>query len=299
MKTIPKGIKIGHAQNEFTGVTAILCEDGCVAGVDVRGGAPGTHETDLLSNEKAMQKIHGVALCGGSAYGLGAVAGIMQYLKEKNVGFEIQDKVVPIVSGAVIYDLNDAEYRYPDFNMGYEAAVNAAEDNIQTGNIGAGTGARVGKVRGVKHSQKSGLGISSVKIGGITVTAVAVVNALGDIYDGENIIAGALDNKGKFLDTEKTILEGDYLRLIMGTNTTIACILTDAKLNKIQANKIASIAHNGLARAIRPVHTDYDGDTVFCMATGKKRVLNFMLLQVGAVKAMERAIVDAAGLPQQ
>lgn len=291
---IPKGIKIGHHGNEFTGVTVILCEEGCIGGVDVRGGAPGTHETDLLHNEKEMQKVNGIALCGGSAYGLGAIAGVMDFLRKKNVGFKVESKVVPIVSGAVIFDLTDKEYHYPDFEMGYNAAENASEDNVISGKVGAGIGATVGKIRGFKNSDKSGLGIATVKVGGITVTAVIVVNALGDIYNHNNeIIAGAKDNKGNFLNTEKTILDGDYLRLIMGTNTTIGCIITDAKLSKVEANKIASISHNGLARSIRPVHTNYDGDTMFCLATGKKKVLNIMLLEVGVVEAVMLAIEDA------
>lgn len=294
VKTIPKGIKIGHASNEFTGVTVIVCEDGCVGGVDVRGGAPGTHETDLLHNEKAMQKINAIALCGGSAYGLYAISGIMDYLRKKNVGYKVESKVVPIVSGAVIFDLNDKEYHYPDFDMGYKACENAIEENIISGKVGAGTGAMVGKVRGIKNADKGGLGIGTVKVQGITLTAVIVVNALGDIYNHKGeIIAGAKDNKGKFLNTEKTILDGDFMRLVMGTNTTIGCLITDAKLTKVEANKLATISHNGLSQSIKPVHTDYDGDTMFCLATGKKKALNFMLLEVGAVEAVRLAIEDA------
>ncbi|HKL74157.1 MAG TPA: P1 family peptidase [Clostridia bacterium] len=293
-KTIPKGIKIGHAADEFTGVTVIVCEEGCVGGADIRGGAPGTHETDLLRNEKVMQKINGIALLGGSAYGLGAIAGIMECLRKKGIGYKVQGKVVPIIPGAVIFDLNDNKYHYPDFEMGYRAVENASEDNIVSGKVGAGTGATVGKVRGIKNAMSGGLGIASLKVQGITLTAVVVVNALGDIYNHNNeIIAGALDNKGNFLNTEKTILDGDFIRLVMGTNTTIGCIITDAKLTKVEANKLASISHNGLAKSIRPVHTDYDGDTIFCMATGKKKALNFMLLEVGAIEAIQLAIEDA------
>lgn len=294
MKLIPKGIKIGHEQNDFTGVTVIICEEGCIGGADIRGGAPGTHETDLLKNEKMMQKVNAIALCGGSAYGLGAISGIMEFLRLKNVGYKVEGKVVPIISGAVIFDLNDKEYHYPDHNMGFNACQKATEENTASGKLGAGTGAMVGKVRGLKNADLGGLGIASVKVQGITLTAVMVVNALGDIYNhaGE-IIAGAKDIKGNFLNTEKTILDGDFIRLVMGTNTTIGCLITDAKLTKVEANKLASISHNGLAQSIKPVHTDYDGDAMFCLATGKKKALNFMLLEVGAVEAVRLAIEDA------
>lgn len=291
---IPKGFKIGHAQNEFTGVTVVISEEGCVAGVDVRGGAPGTHETDLLHNEKSMQKINAVALCGGSSYGLSAIAGIMEFLKENNIGYKVDGKIVPIVCGAVIYDLNDKDYHYPDKEMGMRAAEEAKEDNILSGAVGVGTGATVGKIRGIKYSSKSGLGIATVKVQGINVTAITAVNALGDIMNqnGE-IIAGARDLKGNFLNTEKCILNGEYMRLLMGTNTTIGCIMTDAKITKAEANKLASTAHNGMARTIHPVHTDYDGDTLFVMASGKKKVINFMLLTVAATEAVSKSIVNA------
>ena len=258
---IPKGIKIGHAQDNFTGISVIISDEGVVCGVSVRGGAPGTHETDLLKSEKAMQKINAIALCGGSAYGLGAIAGVMEYLKENNIGYKINDKIVPIVSGAVIYDLNDKEYHYPDKEMGYSACKNAKEDNDISGKVGAGKGATVGKIRGIKNASESGLGIATVKVQGITITAIMVVNALGDVINPETrkILAGAKDNKGGFLDT---------------TN-------------------LEKISHNGLAKTISPVHTDYDGDSLFVLATGKKKVFNNMLLQVGAVEAVGQAIINS------
>lgn len=293
---IPKGIKVGHAQNEFTGVTVILCEDGCVGGVDCRGGAPGTRETDLLHNEKMMNQVNAVVLSGGSAYGLESACGVMKYLREKNKGFKTGDKIVPIVPAAVIYDLMGEGYNYPDSAMGYEACKNAT-DKPEFGCVGAGKGATVGKIRGPKNCDKGGIGAATVVINGVTITAIVVVNAFGDVIDSEtgNILAGAHDRSGKFLDTEKTILDGKLLRLLLGTNTTIGCILTDAKLDKVQVNKLASIGHNGYARSIRPVHTDYDGDTLFAVATGKKRVLNFAMLSVGAVKAVSLAIENAVG----
>jgi L-aminopeptidase/D-esterase-like protein len=292
---LPDGFKIGHADDDATGVTVIICEKGAVAGADVRGGAPATHETDLLRPEKMMKKINAVCLCGGSAYGLGAIAGVMEALREKKIGYKIGAKVVPIVCGASIFDLNGKDYRYPDKKFGYDAAVSASDNNISRGKIGAGKGATVGKIRGVKNSSPSGLGIASVKVCGCILTAVVCVNALGDVYDCDTneIIAGAKDKNGNFLNTEKAILDNNYLRLILGSNTTVGCLITDAKLSKTEANKLASICHNGLARVIRPVHTDYDGDALFCMSSNKKPSVDFVLLEVGAVEAVSRAVNDA------
>ncbi len=294
MITIPKGVRIGHAHNEHTGVTVILCEDGCVCGVDCRGGAPGTRETDLLHNEKMMNIVNAVVLSGGSAYGLESACGVMRYLQQHNKGYAMGSKVVPIVPAAVIYDLNGEGYDYPDIEMGKKACENAT-DKPEFGNVGVGRGATVGKIRGLRNCDKGGIGAATVVINGVTVTAVVAVNAFGDVIDHETgkILAGAHDRSGAFLDTEKTILDGKLLRLFLGTNTTIGCIITDAKLDKVHANKLASIGHNGYARSIRPVHTDYDGDTLFAIATGKKRVLNFAMLGVGAVKAVSLAIENA------
>lgn len=290
---IPKGIKVGHAQDEFTGVTVILSEKGCAAGVDVRGNAPGTRETDLLRPEKAVQKINAVVLSGGSAYGLAASCGVMDYLRERNIGHRMPNKVVPIVTGAVIYDLNSKEYRYPDLKMGYEACENAVKCP-EFGQVGVGKGATVGKLRGVKNSCKSGVGAYTVKSAGITVTAIVCVNAFGDVTDADGkIIAGAKGKNGQFIDTEECLINGSIGKILFGGNTTIGCILTNADLDKLHCNKLASISHNGLARSIRPVHTDYDGDTLFCMATGKVPVLNFAMLQAAAVKATENAVRNA------
>ncbi len=286
---IPKGIKIGHWQDEYTGVTVILSEKGVVAGADVRGGAPGTRETDLLRPEKAVQKINAVVLSGGSAYGLSSCDGVMRYLREKGCGHKMGNKVVPIVSGAVIYDLNDKDYHIPDSESGYKACLNASENPL-FGQVGVGKGATVGKIRGVKNSCKSGLGAYTVKVAGVTVTAVICVNALGDVVDKDGkIIAGAKGKDGKFINTLDCLLNNRFGTLLFG-NTTIGCILTNAKLDKLQANKIASVAHNGLAKSISPVHTDYDGDTLFCMATGKVPVLNLVLLQTAVVEAVENAV---------
>lgn len=290
---IPSGFKIGHYDDEYTGVTVILSESGATGGVDCRGGAPGTRETDLLHNEKMMQKVNAIVLSGGSAYGLASTCGVMEYLRQKGVGYKSLGKIVPIVCGAVLYDLNQKEYHYPTAEYGLKACQNASKTTV-FGNIGAGKGATVGKIRGIKNACKSGIGAATEKVLGVTVTAIVAVNAMGDIVDDEGkIIAGAKGKNGEFIDTEKCLAEGDVLKLAFGTNTTIGCILTDAKLDKVDVNRLASISHNGLARAIRPVHTMYDGDTMFCMASGKRPVANLAVLQSAVVHATERAIQNA------
>ncbi len=290
---IPSGFKVGHFDDEFTGVSVILAENGAVGGVDCRGGAPGTRETDLLHNEKMMPKINAVVLSGGSAFGLASTVGVMEYLKNRGKGFRSMDKVVPIVCGAVLYDLNQKEYHYPTAEYGVKACENASK-TIDFGNIGAGKGATVGKIRGLKNACKSGIGAATVKVLGVTITAIVAVNALGDVVDDSGkIIAGAKGRNGEFVDTEKCLANGDALKLLLGTNTTIGCVITDAKLSKVEANSLASISHNGLARAIRPVHTMYDGDTMFCMASGKRPVANLAVLQSAVVRATGRAIQNA------
>jgi len=291
--SIPSGFKIGHYDDDFTGVSVILASDGAVGGVDCRGGAPGTRETDLLHNEKMMQKINAVVLSGGSAYGLASTVGVMEYLKEQGKGYRTMGKIIPIVCGAVLYDLNQKEYHYPTAEYGFKACQNAAK-TLDFGNIGAGKGATVGKIRGLKNACKSGIGAATVKVLGVTVTAIVAVNAMGDVVDETGkIIAGAKGRKGEFIDTEKCLASGDAMKLLLGTNTTIGCVITDAKLSKVEANSIASISHNGLARAIRPVHTMYDGDTMFCMASGKRPVVNLAIIQSAAVEATRQAIVNA------
>lgn len=292
--TIPKGFKIGHYDDDYTGVTVILSPKGAVGGCDCRGGAPGTRETDLLRPEKMMDKVNAVVLSGGSAYGLAASCGVMEYLRERSIGYKSLNKIVPIVCGAVIFDLNQKEYHYPTAEYGLKACENT-DKPLHFGNIGVGKGATVGKIRGLKYACKSGVGAATVKVAGVNVTAIVAVNAMGDVVDGNgDIIAGAKNKDGGFIDTEKCMADGSFLKLLLGTNTTIGCVLTDAKISKVEANKLASISHNGLARAIRPVHTDYDGDTMFCLSNGHKPVVNFALLQAAAVQATEQAIRNAA-----
>jgi L-aminopeptidase/D-esterase-like protein len=289
---IPDGFKLGHYNDEHTGVSVILC-DGAVGGVDVRGCAPGTRETDLLRAEKAIEEVHAVALCGGSSYGLQACCGIMEWLREKGVGYKMGDKIVPLVAGAVIYDLKGDSYHYPDMNAGKAACDNASDRPIR-GKVGAGKGATVGKIRGDAFASEGGLGIATVAVGAATVTAVVVVNACGDVRDADSgkILAGAKANDGSFIDTAGCIVNNDFMKLMKGGNTTIGCIMTDAKLTKLQANKIATLAHDGMARAIRPVHTDFDGDTLFALSSNKVDA-QFMAVGVAVEEAVARAIADA------
>ncbi len=298
-----KGIKIGNAQNleGGTGCTVIICEEGAWAGVDVRGGGPASRETELLKPVNMVEQIHAVMLSGGSAYGLAAGDGAMQYLENKGVGFDVGVAVVPIVCGASLFDLvvGDPKCR-PDKAMGYEACVNAEKNQPEEGNAGAGTGASVGKFLGVERMMKGGLGIYAAQIGTVQCAAVVAVNALGDVVDVNTgkILAGILnEDKTELYGTEKVMFEEiDRNRNVFSGNTTIGCIITNAKLSKAQANKLASIAHNGFARAIRPVHTSVDGDTIFVMATGEAEVgqdaLGAMATEVMA-RAINRAVLKA------
>lgn len=293
-KKIPAGFKVGHAANDRTGVTVVLCDEGCVGGVDVRGCAPGTRETDLLHSEKAIERVDAVALCGGSSYGLQACCGVMEYLRENGAGYKMGDKIVPLVAGAVIYDLKGEGYSYPDVRMGISACEAATDSQVSCGKVGAGTGASVGKIRGDAFSSEGGLGVATVMAGGAAVTAIVVVNACGDVYDvdTQKIIAGAKANDGTFLDTAGCIVNGNFNRLMTGANTTIGCILTDAKLTKLQANKLATLAHDGMARSIRPVHTDFDGDTLFALSSNRVDA-QFMMVGVAAEEAVARAVNNA------
>ncbi len=292
------GIAIGHAQNEAagTGCTVILCEAGASAGVDVRGGAPGTRETDLLDPVNHVEKIHGVLLGGGSAYGLDAAGGVMAYLEERGVGFDVGVARVPIVAGAVLFDLNcgDPKTR-PDKAMGYEACLNTARP-LRQGSVGAGTGATVGKMLGMEKAMKGGFGSACFKLGELLLGAVVAVNCLGDVVDPKSglIIAGACcPESGKILDCEASLLENYQSGFDpFKGNTTIGCIISNARLNKAQAEKLAGIAHNGYARSIRPAHTQFDGDTIFALGAGEVEA-DLNLLGVLAARAMEEAVLNA------
>ena len=295
------GIKIGHAQDieGGTGCTAVICEQGAFAGVDVRGGGPASRETELLKPINMVQQIHCVMLSGGSAFGLAAGDGAMTYLEEKGAGFDVGVGVVPIVCGASLFDLvvGDPKCR-PDKAMGYEACKNSDSDaEPAEGNVGAGSGATVGKFRGPEFIMKSGLGIYAVQIGDVQCAAVVAVNALGDVidYDTHERIAGMLNStKDGIGNTVEAMYEeiGKAKNVFTG-NTTIGCIITNAKLNKDQCNKLAQIAHNGYAKVISPVHTSADGDTIFVMATGEVEVGPDSLGAL-ATEVMARAINRAA-----
>lgn len=270
-----QGIKVGHEQNfdGMTGCTVVICDKGATTGVDVRGSAPGTRETDLLKPEKLVDKVHAVVLAGGSAFGLDATSGVMKYLEEKGIGFDVGVTKVPIVCGAVIFDLNIGDYTIrPDFNMGYKACLNASDSEKRQGNIGAGTGATVGKILGPEYTMKSGLGSASIKIGDLWVGAIVSVNSFGDVYDYKTneLLAGVIDGKNRrLLDSYNIMKEKNVSPGFSMKNTTIGVVATNAILNKAQANKVAEMAQNGLARSINPIHTMLDGDTVFAMSTGK------------------------------
>jgi len=283
------GIRVGHVDDReaLTGCTVVLCEKGAVGGVDQRGGAPGTRETDLLRPMHLVQKVHAIVLAGGSAFGLDSATGVVRYLEEKDVGFDVRIAKVPIVPAAILLDLGigRSDIR-PDAEMGYQACMRATEDPPQEGNVGAGTGATVGKILGDIGSMKSGIGTASVEIGGgAIVGAIVAVNCFGDVLDpatGE-IVAGARTTKvgpvqiggdEPFADTQavmKSLAGKTILRFAARTNTVIGVIATNAQLSKEETNYIARMGHDGLARVVRPAHTLFDGDTLFALSTGTKK----------------------------
>ncbi len=291
---LPDGIKIGHANDDYTGVTCILT-DKAVGGVSVRGGAPGTRETDMLRADKSQGFVDAIVLSGGSAYGLEAACGVTDYLREKNIGFTVGDKIVPLVAQAILFDLNTpGEYHYPDKAMGRRAAENAKTEDIEFGSVGAGKGATVGKILGPAVACKSGIGGATVCFGDTFVSAIVAVNALGDVYDHRTgkVIRGATMN-GSFVDTEKMLLSGAFAAMMpRGTNTTIGCVMTNAVLDKASVNKLAAAAHDGLAMSIRPVHTDADGDTMFALSSGDKK-LELSVLMALSAEATALAIENA------
>ena len=305
MQEIPvsqiRAFKIGHAQDaeHATGCTAILCEQGAWAGVDVRGGSPASRETELLRPVNTVQQIHCVMLSGGSAFGLEAGDGAMQFLWERGIGFNSGYGMVPIVCGASLFDLELVSNQVrPDKAMGYAACENAYSGTEPAeGNVGAGAGATVGKFFGPSRMMKAGLGIYAAQVGAVQVAAIVAVNALGDVidYDTKEILAGLLtEDKTGFADTIQVMYDQiERKRAAWGGNTTIGCVITNAKLDKCQCNKLASIAHNGFAQAIRPVHCAADGDTIFVMASGEVEV---GMDAVGALmtESMGRAINRAA-----
>ncbi len=269
-----ENIKIGNAENKeaATGCTVIICEKGAPTGLDVRGGGPASRETELLKPMADAQAIHAVVLSGGSAFGLDASGGVMEYLEQHNIGFDVGVTKVPLVCQSCLFDLTVGSHAVrPDKKMGYEACVNAERGNYRDGNFGAGTGATVGKLYGMENCMKSGIGSYAVQIGELKIGAIVAVNAFGDIYDaktGEKV-AGLIDGEGNFLDADKEFYKKyDVVKNKFVENTTIGVIITNAKFNKTQLCKIAGMAHNGYARSIRPVHTSVDGDSIYAMSAG-------------------------------
>jgi len=292
-------IKVGHAQNldAGTGCTVVICEKGATAGVDVRGGAPGTRETDLLNPVNLVEKIHAVVLAGGSAFGLDAASGVMQYLEERNIGFDVQVTKVPIVCAAVLFDLAIGDHRIrPDKEMGYQACRNATNEACAEGNVGAGAGATVGKVLGMARAMKSGLGCHAIQVGALKIGALVAVNCLGDVIDPETgeRLAGLLnEDLTRLADTEAAMIQSYATKKnLFAGNTTIGIVATNAILTKSQAAKLASMAQDGYARAMRPAHSMYDGDSLFTLATGHVEA-DSSLLGLLAARVVERAIVSA------
>ena len=295
------GIEVGHFTDTRrpTGCTVVMAREGAVAGVDVRGAAPGTRETDLLHPSNLVDKVHAIMLAGGSAWGLEAATGAVRWLEERGVGLDVAVGRLPIVPAAVLFDLlvGDMCIR-PDAAAGYAACAAASSADPAEGNVGAGAGAVVGKVFGIQHAMKGGVGTASVTVDGVTVGALIACNALGDVIDPDTaqVMAGARTDDGRALrDTRRALLCGQPPQpLLAGTNTTIGVVATDAILTKVQAHRLAISAHDGLARSINPVHTMSDGDTLFSLGTGRAgKSLGMMVLATMAAEATARATVRA------
>jgi L-aminopeptidase/D-esterase-like protein len=294
------GIRVGHAQNEQarTGLTVILPERPAIAGVDVRGSAPGSREIEALKPVRLVQEIHGVLFTGGSAFGLDASGGVQKYLEERGIGFDVSVTRVPIVPSAVIFDLavGDAKIR-PTAEMAYRACEEATETETRCGLIGAGTGATVGKIRGMPHAMLGGLGMASWKKGELVIGALAVVNSLGDVVDPSSgkIIAGALNDDGRFLDTQNWLKESPAMPFKLWGNTVLAAVATNAAFTKEAITKVAEMAQDGLSRAIRPAHTPFDGDMVFALSVGDEQA-NVMVVGAIAAELVAEAIVKAVSV---
>ncbi|HEX5691896.1 MAG TPA: P1 family peptidase [Roseiflexaceae bacterium] len=294
------GVLVGHAHDEtaLTGCTAILTVDGAVGGVDVRGGGPGTRETDLLNPVANVSVVHAITLCGGSAFGLAAATGVVDWLQERDIGYPTRIRKVPIVPAAVIYDLGLGRAdRWPDAALGY-AACEAAGVAVAEGCVGAGMGASVGKLLGIAGAVKSGIGTWSETLAdGTVVGALAVCNAVGDVYEevSGRILAGARDPSGKGFADSMALLRTAQFQAALPTapaseNTTLAVVATDARLTKAEVSKMAQMAQDALPRTIRPIHTPFDGDTVFALSTGKRSGPPLVVLGAIAADVLARAL---------
>jgi len=311
--TCLSGISVGHFTDTRrpTGCTVVLCPHGVVAGVDVRGAAPGTRDTDTLSPSNTVQKVHAIVLSGGSAFGLDAAGGVMRWLEERGHGLKVGPSIVPIVPAAVIFDLWVDDFSNtgphtpplarvrPDAEAGYTACLMANSHPVAQGNVGAGSGATVGKLNGPDCSMKGGIGSARLSVGGVTVAALVVCNALGDVIDplSGQLLAGARvsPQSHDLLDIRQAQLNGHRIAQPQtGSNTTIGVVATDAALTKPQAHRLAQVAHDGLARSIRPVHSPMDGDTLFALGTGtSEQATDMMLLSTLAAEVTAMAVVNA------
>ena len=297
-----EGVAVGHYTDclHGTGCTVVLCEGGAVGGVDVRGGAPGTRETDLLRPTTLVSQAHAVLLTGGSAFGLDAASGVVRYLAERGIGYPAGRVHVPIVPAAVLFDLGiGLRGAYPRADDGYAACMAASSDAVEVGSAGAGVGATVAKALGRERAVMGGVGTASVDLGGgVVVGALMAVNALGGIYDPAtgSLIAGPRSDHGGMIDPMRELTSNPHASASpsVGENTTIGVVATNAVLTKEQANKLASIAHDGLALSVRPAHTMLDGDTIFALASGTLgRTEDMLRLGAAAVICVSRAIVQA------
>jgi len=305
------GVHIGHAQSvgRPTGCTVCLCPAGAVAGVSVVGSAPGTRETDLLNPASTVSEVHGIVLSGGSAFGLDAASGVMRWLDEHGFGLSVGPVNVPVVPAAVLFDLWVDDFdKYPagsgispDAKLGYDACEAAMNPSAQapTHNVGAGAGATVGKLNGNQCAMRGGIGMASIEVDGFTVAAIIACNAVGDVVDPDTgkIIAGARKSPESLacINAVSVELHGStHSDLHLGSNTTIGVIMTDAKLTKAEAQSLARIGHDGLARTIRPVHTSMDGDTLFTLATAKRTApVDMMVLMTAAAEVTAQAVLSA------
>jgi L-aminopeptidase/D-esterase-like protein len=296
------GILVGHASDYdgLTGCTVVLCENGAIGGIDIRGSSTGTQEADILSPMHATTRIHAVCFAGGSAFGLEACAGVRNYLAKKGVGFPFGGAKIPIVPGAILFDLRLAKAARPNREMGEKAAAAATADPVTEGNVGAGTGATVGKLFGLEQAMKGGVGSATVPLNGpfegVLVSALAVVNAFGDVIDPVTgqVVAGARTSKisREFAKTAVMMKRGEGRSRQTGSNTTLVLVVTNAKLTKIEATKLAQMGQHGMVRAISPVHTVGDGDVVIALSYGDKSA-PMTPLGIAAGEAVSEAILRA------
>ncbi len=296
------GIEVGHFTDARrpTGCSVVMARGGAVAGVDVRGAAPGTRETDLLEPGNLVQQVHAVLLCGGSAFGLAAADGVVQWLEQQRIGLQVLPSVyLPLVPAAVLFDLTVGDPRIrPTAEAGFAACSAASTDHPAEGSVGAGAGATVGKLFGLDRSMRGGIGTASITVAGVTVGALVACNALGDVIDPDTaqVLAGARTPDGRYLlDSRQALIRGvPPTPVLAGSNTTIGVIATDALLTKVQARKLAQLGHDGLARSINPAHGMSDGDTIFALGTGRAGVMPGMtLLGTLAAEVTARAVVRA------